>query len=201
MPDDMSFYLVRVGAVRTGDSIYSPLFNVLTGPDPQTQKVGEEKKEWAQRHQDRMDFWRALLGNDRIKTTLFAHQQPGSDKYLSVSAGIPNGWFSFEVAIYASYAYLTFKFNDAQKTKAVFSVLLSQKRQVEKQFGEELIWQEPIGNHWPWIGKMFPERGLRTPEAWPKLHAEMIEAVVRLDKILRVRLRQAYDKMVRGSHE
>src|SRR5262245_52895332 len=58
---DLSFYLVRVEAARISDSLPAPLFTVLAGPTEQGKEVGEKKKEWADRHYKRIEFWKELL--------------------------------------------------------------------------------------------------------------------------------------------
>ena len=71
-PNDTSFYLVKVEAIETGNDAISPLFTILAKPDGQSKKIGQEKKDWEQLDQDRMDYWRALLANRAIQQTSFA---------------------------------------------------------------------------------------------------------------------------------
>jgi hypothetical protein len=66
--------------------------------------------------------------------------------------------------------------------------LVKQKQAIEAEFGEPLIWEPQTPRAWNWIGKKFEGRGLRNRDAWPSLHDEMIDAMVRLDKALRPRL-------------
>jgi hypothetical protein len=195
MPDDMAFYLVKVEAIKVGDSSFSPLFNLLTGPDRQTKKIGQEKKEWAQRHHDRVDFWRALFANEQLKRTRFCGREPQPMVNASIPTGVPRSYTGFSVGMRDATAYLTFKFDDSKTTKALFEKLLSQKQEIEKEFGEEMTWQEEQGNRWLWIGKFFANRGLKEREAWPSLHQEMAGAFLRLETVMRDRLRKAYEEV------
>ena len=191
-PNDTSFYLVKVEAIKTGDDIISPLFTVLAKPDEQSKKIGQEKKDNSQQFSDLwIKFWILLLSNKSIKQTEFADNNPKARNHLSSPSGVPNSWFSFSVNNNDSYVYLTFKFEDDVKTERVFDALTKQKKEIESTFGEPLIWSPQTGSLWPWIGKKFAKQGLQTPEAWPKLQDEMIDAMIRLNKVLRHRLHEA----------
>jgi len=194
MPDDMSFYLVKVEAIKTGDPAYSPLFSVLARPDRQSRKVGQEKKEWAQRHYERMDFWRALLSKPAIKDTAFANKEPTRYNFINGTNFLRTARFGFSVNVHDAYVYLTFNFDSPATTTAVFNALLKKKEEIEAEFGEPLVWQPQDRNNRHWIGKKFDGRGLRTREAWSRLHDDMIDAMIRLDKTLRERLRRALNR-------
>jgi len=74
---DISFYLVKAEATRIGDSPFAPLFTVLSEPDKQTKEIGEKKKEWAERHVKRFEFWTGLIDRSKDKTKLFSNISPG----------------------------------------------------------------------------------------------------------------------------
>jgi hypothetical protein len=45
-----AFYMVKVEAVRIGDSPAAPLFTLIVGPSEETKDVGQTKKEIAERY-------------------------------------------------------------------------------------------------------------------------------------------------------
>lgn len=69
-PADISFYFVKVEAIRIEDSPYAPLFTVLVRPDEQTREIGEQKKEIAERHGLHEQFWSQLLEASKGRTNL-----------------------------------------------------------------------------------------------------------------------------------
>jgi len=57
-----AFYLLKVEAVRIGDSPPAPLLTLIVGPSKESRDVGSTKKELAERHLVRRTFWTELLG-------------------------------------------------------------------------------------------------------------------------------------------
>lgn len=57
----MKWYLLELEAIRVGDSPVSPLFTKVVGPSQEIKSLGSEKKDFAERHQKRLDFWEQLL--------------------------------------------------------------------------------------------------------------------------------------------
>src|SRR6185437_1622691 len=55
------FYMVKVEAVRIGDSPAAALFTLIVGPSVETKEVGETKKEIAERYFIRKRWWTALI--------------------------------------------------------------------------------------------------------------------------------------------
>ncbi|MGJ5719006.1 DUF4268 domain-containing protein, partial [Staphylococcus equorum] len=52
----------------------------------------------------------------------------------------------------------------------------------------ELDWERLDGKRASRIAKRFSDAGLATPESWPKLQDQMIETMIRLEKVLKPRL-------------
>ena len=84
---NLAFFLVKVETVRIANSPAAPLFTVLAGPDEQVKELGDNKKEWAERHVKRMEFWKGLLDRSKEKTRLFANISPGRHQWIGTSAG------------------------------------------------------------------------------------------------------------------
>jgi len=187
---DLSFYLVKVEAVRIGESPAAPLFTVVAGPSEQAKELGEKKKEWAERHYKRLEFWKRLLGKSKEKTRLFANISPGRAEWISTGAGksgvaftyvIHRNWGSVEM-------YIDHDRETGVKNKAIFDALLALKRDIERDFGDSLEWERLDDKRASRIRKRFESGGLARPETWPALQDQMIDAMIRLDKALRNRL-------------
>src|SRR3989338_196472 len=55
-PEDVSFYLVKIEAVKIGGSEPAPMFTIVAEPTEIAKSVGKEKKEYAERHHLRKEF-------------------------------------------------------------------------------------------------------------------------------------------------
>lgn len=60
-PVDMSWYLIKLEAVKIDVSPVAPLFTVVAGPSQERKETGKVKKDEAERHQKRIQFWEGLL--------------------------------------------------------------------------------------------------------------------------------------------
>ncbi|HKP54397.1 MAG TPA: DUF4268 domain-containing protein [Chloroflexia bacterium] len=190
-PADVSFYLVKVEAIRIGVSPYAPLFTVLARPDLVAKEIGEKKKEWAERHFKRFDFWKGLLDRSKGKTKLFSTISPSRDHWISTGAG--RSGCSFNYSIYIDGAAVDLYIDSdhspgGPKNKAIFDKLFEQREAIEKELGEPLEWQRLNDKRACRIVKRFYEGGLTAYDTWPQLQDTMIDAMTRFDKALRPRL-------------
>lgn len=92
-----SFYIVKVEAVRIGDSPAAPLFTLIVGPSEEAQDAGQTKREIAERYILRKRWWTMLLERAAKVTKLHAHISPNQSTYLIVSAGIRGLYFGYTV--------------------------------------------------------------------------------------------------------
>ncbi len=105
-PNDTAFYLVKVEAIKSGENTISPLFSVLAKPDKQIKEIGEVKKEWAERHFKRLEFWKSLLERSKDKTPLFANISPGKEHWIATGAGKAGVVFSYAILMDSGTAEL-----------------------------------------------------------------------------------------------
>ncbi len=190
-PADIAFYLVKVEAVRVGDSPLAPLFTVVSRPDEKAKEMGEKKKEWAERHYKRLDFWKSLLAKALGKTRLFSAISPSRYHWIGAGAGKSGVTFNFailnkkaQVELYIDHDRETGKGN-----KAIFDSLHAEQAAIEKDFGEPLSWERlDDGTRACRIAKYFNDGGLAKPDTWPGLQDEMINAMIRLERALKKRL-------------
>jgi hypothetical protein len=87
-PVDMSWYILKIEAVKIGDSPVAPLFSIVAGPSQERKATGKVKKDVAERHQKRFQFWEGLLSVLNEKTGLFRNISPSSDNWLAAGSGV-----------------------------------------------------------------------------------------------------------------
>jgi hypothetical protein len=189
-PADISFYLVKIETIRIGGSPIAPLFTVLAEPDQQVKEIGQKKKEWADRHFSRIEFWKGLLENSKGKTNLFSNISPSKDNWIAMGAGKSGVTFNYyilmnqgEVTLYIDHDHVT-----GQKNKAIFDALYAHKDEIELEFGEPLEWKRLDESRHSRIEKTIYEGGLAKPDTWPFLQEHMIDAMIRLYRSLHPRV-------------
>src|SRR5690606_37152108 len=84
---DTAFYLIKLEAYRIGDSSAAPLLTVVAGPSLEAKQAGTQKKELAERHLLRLEFWTQLLERAKTRTTLLAQISPGTEHWVAAGAG------------------------------------------------------------------------------------------------------------------
>ncbi len=82
-----NFYLVKVEAIRIGNSSPAPLLTLIVGPSEEAKEVGVKKKEMAERSILRKKFWEQLLSKAKQRTSLHASITPQPYSWISAGAG------------------------------------------------------------------------------------------------------------------
>lgn len=77
------FYLLKVEAVRIGESPAAPLLTVIVGPSEETKTVGYQTKERAERQDIHCAWWTRLV--ERRDAKLHAHITPETVPWLALN--------------------------------------------------------------------------------------------------------------------
>ena len=186
-PEDVSFYLVGVEAVRIGDSAPAPLFTIVAEPSEMTKEIGKEKKEYAERHHLRKEFWSSLLESAKEKTSLHSNVSPNIYSWIGAGAGKAGVSFNYIVTndYVASEIYLDRGKNYPTLNKERFDQLYKHKDEIEKLFGGKLLWERLDKRRASRIVLRFKGYGLRNKEQWPEAQDKMIDAMIRMEKSFR----------------
>ncbi|MGB2754864.1 MAG: DUF4268 domain-containing protein [Phycisphaerae bacterium] len=183
-----SFYLLKVEAIRIGDSEPAPLLTLIVGPSKEGREVGEAKKEMAARYEIRHKFWTGLLEYAKTKTKLHAGLAPGESNWISTGAGKGGLAYVYSLTKHAATVELYIdRGKEAEKeNKAIFDHLLAAKDEIERVFGESLEWQRLEDRRACRIRKRLTVGGWRDdPAKWPEVYAAMVDAMIRLEKALK----------------
>ncbi len=189
MGADFSFYLVQVEAIRIGESPYAPLFTVVAGPDEQTREIGETKKELADRHYHRKEFWTQLLERSQKVTHLGANRSPSTDHWLTIATGKSGISYNYLILKDGAAIDLNIDVKDQGKNKAIFDKLCLDSDAIEAALGTTLEWKRLDDKRASRIILAFEGMGsLNEPETWPTLQETMIDTMIRFDQIMRPRI-------------
>ena len=177
------FYLVKVEAVKIGNSPPAPLLTLIVEP---SDEVPSEPTQ--ERHIIRMKFWTQLLEQAKEKIKLHANISPNRFSWVGTSAGKRGLNFNYVIRRENAYVELYIdRGKEAEKeNKAIFDKLAASKAMIEKSFGNKLEWERLETKRACRIKKRINVGGYRDPEEkWPVIHNARIDAMMRLEKSLR----------------
>jgi hypothetical protein len=182
-----SFYLLKVEAIKIGDSPPAPLLTKIVGPSEESREVGDKKKELAERDILRQRFWTTLLERAKARTKLHANISPGHYSWIGTSAGKHGLQLNYVVRKHDAHVELYIdRGKDSEKeNKEIFDQLAESKDSIEKAFGEPLEWERLEGKRACRIRKLLVLGGYQDEANWPEIQEAMIDAMVRLAKALK----------------
>src|SRR5215208_5803269 len=137
-----SFYLVKVEAIRIGDSPAAALLTEVVGPSEESRELGETKKELAERYTLRRRFWTELLKKAASRIALHSSISPSRYNWIGTSAGISGLGFNYSVRQHDAGVelYIDRGKETSAENERIFDQLLAARESIEEVFGEPLDW-------------------------------------------------------------
>jgi Domain of unknown function (DUF4268) len=136
-------------------------------------------------------FWEALLKQARARTELHANRKASQRHVLEGRIGRAGFELNYRTRMSDSQVEFVIRIGKGQatKNKVAFEALEAQMTEIETDFGAPLEWPEqPEGGEVCWV-RCVVQGGHRSPQKqWPAIHAELINAMIRLDKAMRHRV-------------
>ena len=160
------FYLLKLEAIRIGDSDRAPLLTLIVGPSEETRVVGRTKKKMAQRNLLRYRFFEGLLDRARSKTTLHASISPGTASWVGAGAGIAGFTFNYVVRQRDARVELYIDTPDSDENRRVFNALLGTREEIERRFGDSLDWDSKEERRACRLQKTYDIGGWRDEDDW-----------------------------------
>lgn len=186
-----AFYMVKVEAVRIGESAAAPLFTLIVGPSKEAKEVGTTKKNIAERYSIRKQWWSELI--ERPGAKLHAHISPSEYAWIGTSSGVRGLGLNYvvfqdEIAV---ELYIDRGKDGEAENKAIFDQLQAHQAEIEKAFGKPLSWERLENRRACRIRYTLPGGGYRSPkERWLEIQDAAVDAMNRLDMALKPHLRQ-----------
>jgi len=190
-PDNMSFYLVQIKGIKIeGSDLVAPLFTVVEGPTQERKRIGAEKKEFAQRHTIRKQFWSQFIDEINKVSPLCQNISPSTDAWIGIALGTAG--VSLNLVVTKSYARAEIFINkgDIQKNKQVFDFFFKDKDKIEKDFGSPLVWERMDDRVTSRIKYQLDGVNLYNEEDWKKMNEFMIDGALRLHKVFKERVQR-----------
>lgn len=184
------FFLVKVEAVRIGVSPPAPLLTLIVGPSVETAAVSRSKREFAERHDVRQNWWARLVARPDAK--LHSHIRPGPWTWIGVSSGVRGLGLNYAITQHDCGAELYIdrgKGADAEN-KSIFDQLHARRDQIDAAFGGPLGWERLDEGRASRIRARIGTGGYRAPEeSWDMIQAEQVDAMNRLSRALQPHLK------------
>lgn len=183
------FYLVKVEAVKIGESPAAPLLTVIVGPSAETKSVGLQKKELAERYDIRRSWWERLIALPEAK--LHAHLTPGQYSWIGTSSGARG--LNLNYVVWqdgcAAELYIDRGKNSESENKQIFDTLAEHKvtinEQIHNQTGLAPTWERLDGKRASRI-RISLEGGYRNPaDQWDSIQEKLVRAMNALDSALK----------------
>ena len=148
-------------------------------------QIGVQKKELAQRHLLRLEFWKQLLEKAKVQTSLHARVSPSKDNWVNAGAGKSGLTFAYIILMQGAQVELGIDTGDAEENERIFQWLFDQKESIESAFGGSLDWDQVDNRRACYLRYHLRGQGLTDQEQWPQTQEAMIEAMVRLENALK----------------
>jgi Domain of unknown function (DUF4268) len=204
--EEYSFFAIEIELWRIGNSPPAPRFNVIASPNDWTRRTRAAVRQIENVSVEGakaiyLAYWRsfgAYLEQQRsgfhIRRSCHGHWFPfgiGSAKF-HISATISTEKQRIGVELWCP--------QDISKT--AFRALLAQKEEIEKEFGEPLLWEELLGRKGTRIVAYMHDIDLADEKLYPTLHAWMLTRMDRMKNVFADRVRKVpFDPVASDSSE
>jgi hypothetical protein len=159
--------------------------------DLQKKSTGQKgQRVIVERHLVRKEFWTQLLSKSKGRTQLFSRKSPGVHHYLGIGAG--KRGLSYNYVITSKNARIDLYIDNGNATwnKNTFDSLIKSKLEIEETFGGSLIWDRLDDKRASVIRFFIEQYGLQEKEKWAQLQDQMIETMIKFEKIFQPLIRK-----------
>ena len=185
-----AFHLLKLEAIRIGDSEPAPLLTQIVGPSVEARTAGAKKKEMAERERVRYRFFEGLLEQAKTKNLLHANISPSKGAWVGAGAGIAGLSFVYNIRQHDAFVALALENKDEDTNRRLYEALQQRKEEIEGAFGGQLDWDTREGRRVRWVRKTFATGGYLDEDRWDTVHEELADAMAKLESALKPYLKQ-----------
>lgn len=196
-PDDVSFYLVKLDAVKIGTSVPAPSLTVVVGPSSESKEFGRQKREIVKEDATRFRFWEGLLAYAQKKgLTTHVHVTANERNALDASVGCVSGlhyrYIVREGIKPGVDLYLKTPDKESDKRR-LYDPIVAKREAIEERFGEPLIWMRINGKKHSCIRYLISEILTNDESQWPNIYTKLVDAMGRLSTALDAHIKNLRD--------
>lgn len=184
--DQARFFGVEVSVVRIGDSTPAPLFRLRAEPNEWSAVVSRETHALSDRQISYRAFWEKLLGEIQARFPQWRRSSRISiSHYINLVSPFPHAHYAV-VFRSGGTRLLVELYMDTRRDETgdvVFSRLFDAREQIERVFGEPLVWEDRPGRP---TSVIFIERDVDVSDA--TRHGEYVEWILDVQQRMRAAL-------------
>lgn len=190
------FYMLKIEAIKIGNSEPAPLLTEIVGPSEEARIVGKSKRAQNETQKLMQKFWIGLLDRARNQTSLFNNISPSTSNYIGMDAGVHGFYYYFIIKQRSCRVELYMYSSELVDPESINNQLEANIAGIEKDFNGELGWVPMSGGRKSCkIMKQLEIGGYKSDESdWPQIQDSMIDAMIRLEKALKPYLDNLYTK-------
>ena len=133
------------------------------------------------RHLIRVKFWNQLLSFMNEKSDLFRNISPSKDNWIGTGTGISSVLYNFVVTGSYARVELLMQRPNKEENKFIFDEMNNYKSQIEKEFGDSLIWDRIDDKKSSKIRYQLEDVSVFNEDDWTKMIDFLVESMIRLE--------------------
>ena len=187
-----------------GDEIFLNIEQIIPTKDTEDFTIGLANKAKdevegieteARRHTIRRQFWAdAIKAMQASPSNLYQNISPGISSWISAGSGVRGLGLNLVATKDYARAELYIDRGEFDENKQIFDLLEREREAIESDFGGRLIWERLDSKRASRI-KAETTGNVYDQEQWPNMIAFMVDAMVRLEKSLKVRVQKITGKL------
>jgi len=186
--NNVDFYLLKLEAIKIGESNPAPLLTKIAGPSEESRKLGKLKKEDSERHRLRLEFWTQLLETAKEQgLKAFNAISPNKDAWIAATSGTRGLAYTFWVNQHSIRIELRIDRGKGSEDEnlEILQELKTHKDKIENAFEEELNWADLEGYRVCSIRKEYTNGGYKNEqEEWKEIIEQAVGDMKKLIEIL-----------------
>ena len=148
----------------------------------------------------RKEFWGNLINEMNKKSTLYKNINAGLYHWIGAGSGVRGLGLNFAVTKSYGRAELYIDRGNKDENKFIFDELIKHKEQIEKDYGDELVWERLDTKRASRIKAEVPG-DVTDKEQWHNMIEFMTVSMNKLDLALRDSIKSVGDKLKNYSHD
>lgn len=191
--DSINFFGLEIELWKIADSPVAPKFNIVVKPNEWTKGGGKggrlSGRELTLTKKLQLEYW-----------TEFRKYILGHDTQIKPQKAAPQHWMNFSIgrSDFWMYTFVDTRNNriglrlvmGGQDKLAHFHLLLDQKETIEKEMGEELVWNELPDKKTSYISIYRKDVNPKKHLEWEEQHKDMLDSLERFHKVFAERIKK-----------
>lgn len=143
------------------------------------------QEELKSRHLLRLEFWKLFLKAINARSTLYQNVNASKDYWISGRTGISSINFNSSVSNYYARAEVYMQRSSRDENKFVFDELFKEKEEIERDFGQPLIWERLDAKKAARIKHELNNVDFNNKDDWNKMVEFLVDGIVRMERAFR----------------